>query len=95
MEDWHNFGADYDKTLMAWYANFNAHGMLKDSMMSAFAACGIIIYCHVREALEPAATSYGKSCFLNTGFPADINTDKSYKQSRPPKPLSCPPKLLA
>jgi cyclopropane-fatty-acyl-phospholipid synthase len=23
MEDWHNFGADYDKTLMAWYANIN------------------------------------------------------------------------
>ena len=23
MEDWHNFGADYNKTLMAWYANFN------------------------------------------------------------------------
>lgn len=23
MEDWHNFGADYDKTLMAWYRNFN------------------------------------------------------------------------
>jgi cyclopropane-fatty-acyl-phospholipid synthase len=22
MEDWHNFGADYDKTLMAWYSNF-------------------------------------------------------------------------
>lgn len=22
MEDWHNFGADYDKTLMVWYANF-------------------------------------------------------------------------
>lgn len=21
MEDWHNFGVDYDKTLMAWYAN--------------------------------------------------------------------------
>ena len=21
-EDWHNFGADYDKTLMAWYENF-------------------------------------------------------------------------
>jgi cyclopropane-fatty-acyl-phospholipid synthase len=21
MEDWHNFGADYDKTLMSWYAN--------------------------------------------------------------------------
>ncbi|MDP2336922.1 MAG: cyclopropane fatty acyl phospholipid synthase [Bacteroidota bacterium] len=25
MEDWHNFGSDYDKTLMAWYANFVAH----------------------------------------------------------------------
>lgn len=22
MEDWHNFGTDYDKTLMAWYENF-------------------------------------------------------------------------
>ena len=25
MEDWHNFGMDYDETLMAWYENFNAH----------------------------------------------------------------------
>jgi cyclopropane-fatty-acyl-phospholipid synthase len=25
MEDWHNFGADYNKTLMAWYANFTQH----------------------------------------------------------------------
>lgn len=24
MEDWHNFGPDYDKTLMAWYHNFDA-----------------------------------------------------------------------
>jgi cyclopropane-fatty-acyl-phospholipid synthase len=24
MEDWHNFGADYDRTLMAWLANFDA-----------------------------------------------------------------------
>lgn len=23
MEDWHNFSADYDKTLMAWFTNFN------------------------------------------------------------------------
>lgn len=23
MEDWHNFGPDYDKTLLAWYENFN------------------------------------------------------------------------
>jgi cyclopropane-fatty-acyl-phospholipid synthase len=25
MEDWHNFGSDYDKTLMAWYYNFNTN----------------------------------------------------------------------
>ena len=24
MEDWHNFGEDYDKTLMAWYSRFEA-----------------------------------------------------------------------
>jgi cyclopropane-fatty-acyl-phospholipid synthase len=24
VEDWHNFGADYDRTLMAWLANFEA-----------------------------------------------------------------------
>jgi cyclopropane-fatty-acyl-phospholipid synthase len=24
MEDWHNIGADYDKTLMAWYNNFKS-----------------------------------------------------------------------
>lgn len=25
MEDWHNFGADYDKTLMAWHKNFETN----------------------------------------------------------------------
>ncbi|MBI5274174.1 MAG: cyclopropane fatty acyl phospholipid synthase [Chlamydiales bacterium] len=25
MEDWHNFSADYDKTLMAWYHNFTTN----------------------------------------------------------------------
>jgi len=25
LEDWHNFGAHYDHTLMAWHANFDAH----------------------------------------------------------------------
>lgn len=25
MEDWHNFGVDYDRTLLAWYQNFAAH----------------------------------------------------------------------
>ena len=31
MEDWHNFGPDYDKTLMSWNANFeNAWHSLKE-----------------------------------------------------------------
>lgn len=25
MEDWHNFSADYDRTLLAWHANFENH----------------------------------------------------------------------
>lgn len=25
LEDWHNFGPDYDKTLMAWHRNFSSH----------------------------------------------------------------------
>lgn len=25
IEDWHNFGSDYDKTLMAWNGNFESH----------------------------------------------------------------------
>ena len=25
VEDWHNFGADYDKTLLAWHSNFEDH----------------------------------------------------------------------
>ncbi len=37
MEDWHNFGPDYDKTLMAWYQNFNnAWPNLKDKYGDRF-----------------------------------------------------------
>ena len=37
IEDWHNFGADYDKTLMAWRANFErAWPTLKDKYGERF-----------------------------------------------------------
>ena len=37
MEDWHNFGADYDKTLMAWYSRFNdAWSQLSDNYSPEF-----------------------------------------------------------
>lgn len=37
MEDWHNFGVHYDKTLMAWHENFNQHWeQLKDKYGERF-----------------------------------------------------------
>lgn len=37
MEDWHSFGQDYDKTLMAWYQNFNKNwDKLKDVYSERF-----------------------------------------------------------
>jgi cyclopropane-fatty-acyl-phospholipid synthase len=37
MEDWHNFGADYDRTLMAWYSNFiKGWDELKDKYSERF-----------------------------------------------------------
>ena len=37
MEDWHNFGPDYDKTLMAWFHNFNrGWNQLKDNYSERF-----------------------------------------------------------
>jgi len=37
MEDWHNFGPDYDTTLMAWYKNFeNAWPDLKQKYSERF-----------------------------------------------------------
>jgi cyclopropane-fatty-acyl-phospholipid synthase len=37
MEDWHNFGADYAKTLIAWHERFNAQWhTLRDQYSEAF-----------------------------------------------------------
>lgn len=37
MEDWHNFSLDYEKTLLAWHRNFNAHfDEIKDSYDERF-----------------------------------------------------------
>ncbi|MBD3654720.1 cyclopropane fatty acyl phospholipid synthase [Kangiella sp.] len=37
IEDWHNFGPDYDKTVMAWWQNFNnAWGSLSDKYGQRF-----------------------------------------------------------
>ena len=37
LEDWHSFGAYYDRTLMQWYHNFNSHwDQLKDKYSQKF-----------------------------------------------------------
>jgi cyclopropane-fatty-acyl-phospholipid synthase len=36
MEDWHNFGADYDTTLMAWHARFQAWPEIADNYSERF-----------------------------------------------------------
>jgi cyclopropane-fatty-acyl-phospholipid synthase len=41
MEDWHNFGPDYDKTLMAWHKNFEESWQeLKHHYSERFYGCG-------------------------------------------------------
>ncbi len=42
MEDWHNFGADYDTTLMAWYERFLASWRkLPITILSVSNACSV------------------------------------------------------
>jgi cyclopropane-fatty-acyl-phospholipid synthase len=37
LEDWHSFGADYDRTLMQWFRNFNDNwGVLKETYSRRF-----------------------------------------------------------
>jgi cyclopropane-fatty-acyl-phospholipid synthase len=37
MEDWHNFGPDYDRTLMAWYKNFENNWLkIRDNYTETF-----------------------------------------------------------
>ena len=63
MEDWHNFGADYDKTLMAWHENFVKVGPhCKRNMVIGFIACGIIIYFHAQDYSVHGVCNSGKLC---------------------------------
>ena len=44
MEDWHNFSADYDKTLIAWHQNIVSHWeTLRSRYDDRFSECGRII----------------------------------------------------
>lgn len=44
MEDWHNFGADYDTTLMAWHSRFReARQKLRTTILNGLNGCSVII----------------------------------------------------
>ena len=66
MEDWHNFGNDYSKTLMAWHENFKRHWneihQHYDERFSRYVAP--IIYCSAPAVSERAICSYGRSSCL-------------------------------
>ena len=57
IEDWHNFGIYYDKTLITWYENF---GKIKIIKKIFFIECGNTIYYHVQVLLEQEIFMFGK-----------------------------------
>ena len=74
MEDWHNFSADYDKTLMAWYRNLtNNWDKIKANYNERFIECGIIICFHAPVHFGPEEFNYGKLCLRNMALSEAIN----------------------
>ncbi len=62
IEDVHNFGADYDPTLMAWKANIDAHwDELGEPTTIVSSACGTGTCCRRPAASGPASCSCGSS----------------------------------
>ncbi len=61
MEDWHNFGADYDTTLMAWHERFiNAGQRLRAIITSALNVCSAIISMPARVRFAHVISSFGR-----------------------------------
>jgi cyclopropane-fatty-acyl-phospholipid synthase len=78
IEDWHNFGADYDKTLMAWCRNFEAHWLELEKDY------GVVFYRMWRYYLLSCAGSFrnrsiqlGQVVFSKTGVPGGYKLVRS------------------
>ena len=73
MEDWHNFSAYYDPTLMAWFKNFEKNwDKIKRITTKDSTGCGNIICFHARDCFAREKTNSGRSCFRNMAFRAAI-----------------------
>ncbi len=67
IEDLHNLGPHYDKTLMAWYNNFqNAWTGLEDRFDDDLKECGSIICSPARAHSVPVIFSSGRLFSQNT-----------------------------
>jgi cyclopropane-fatty-acyl-phospholipid synthase len=63
IEDWHNFGPDYDRTLMACGTTSSAHGRgSRASTANASTGCGSIISCVAQDSSGPGRVSSGSWC---------------------------------
>jgi cyclopropane-fatty-acyl-phospholipid synthase len=63
MEDWHNFGSDYDKTLMAWHERFNqAWPELSSRYSATFRRMFNYYLCACAGLSAPEILSFGRCC---------------------------------
>jgi SAM-dependent methyltransferase len=70
VEDLHNFGADYDRTLMAWHRNFEAAWpRFGPSWASASTGAGAITCCAAPAPSAPATSSSGSGCSRRAACP--------------------------
>ena len=74
IEDVHNFGADYDKTLIAWFANFHRNWprLSKNLPRSSTANGNITCICAPAYSVR-AICNYGKSLSLPAMMKEAIN----------------------
>ena len=69
MEDWHNIGSDYDKTLMSWYDNFkNSWNKIKDKYDERFYKMWEYFYSPPPVHLEQDTINFGRSFYQKTEF---------------------------
>lgn len=70
MEDWHSFGPDYDKTLLAWYHNFMAAWPeLKDSYGERFRRMWSYYLLSCAGAFRSRSTQLWQIIFSKSGLP--------------------------
>jgi cyclopropane-fatty-acyl-phospholipid synthase len=94
LEDWHGFGGDYDRTLMAWHGNFTEHWpRLKDRFDQRFfrmwtyylLSCAGAFRARNIQLWQVAMSRWG----LEGGYPVrDLQTELRPSSGAPPAPVA-------